>query len=167
MRLNRKSIAVGLTLGVLAGGAGGALAASGASTPTTPTPPYGIGPGHMGAGHMGAMRGVMLGQGAPIAAAASYLGLSETQLHTQLQSGKTLAQIAKAQGKSVSGLESAMTAAMTKNINANTTLSSSQKASILAQMKDRLDNMVNTACPHSGAGRTGGFGPGYGPMMRG
>ena len=38
-------------------------------------------------------------------AAASYLGLTEDQLHSQLESGKTLAEVAKAQGKSVDGLE--------------------------------------------------------------
>ncbi|HTS52526.1 MAG TPA: hypothetical protein VMH26_04565 [Burkholderiales bacterium] len=166
MRLNRKSIAVGLALGALVGGAGAALAASGTSTSPTPTPLHGVGSRYIGAGfHAGAMRGVMPGQGAPIAAAASYLGLSKTQLQTQLQSGKTLAQIAKAQGKPVSGLESAMIEAITTNINADSALSSSQKASILAQMKGRLATMVNATCPRvGGAGRAGGFGP---MMMRG
>src|SRR5689334_8522656 len=37
-------------------------------------------------------------------AAASYLGLSEDQLRTQFQNGKSLADVAKAQGKSVDGL---------------------------------------------------------------
>ena len=161
MRLNRKSIAVGLTLGALAGGAGGAIAASGtSSTTTTPTTPYGLGPGHMGA-----MRGAAFGHGAPITAAASYLGLSQAELQAQLRSGKTLAQVAEAQGKSVSGLESAMTATMTKNIDANSALSASQKASILTQMKDRLGAMVNSTCPRGGSG-AGGLGPGAGPMMR-
>jgi hypothetical protein len=39
-----------------------------------------------------------------------YLGLSASTLHTQLQSGKTLAAVAAAQGKSVSGLEDAIVA---------------------------------------------------------
>jgi len=37
-------------------------------------------------------------------AAATYLGLTQEQLHTQLESGKTLAQVAQAQGKSIDGL---------------------------------------------------------------
>src|SRR5262249_54860253 len=41
-------------------------------------------------------------------AVASYLGLSESELRMQLEAGKTLAQIATAQGKSVSGLEDAI-----------------------------------------------------------
>lgn len=41
-------------------------------------------------------------------AAASYLGLTEAQLKTQVSSGKTLAQVAKAQNKSVDGLVDAL-----------------------------------------------------------
>jgi hypothetical protein len=41
-------------------------------------------------------------------AAASYLGLTEAQLESRLNAGKTLAQIAKAEGKSVDGLKAAM-----------------------------------------------------------
>jgi polyhydroxyalkanoate synthesis regulator phasin len=43
-------------------------------------------------------------------AAASYLGLSEEQLLDELESGKTLAQIAQAHGKPVSGLVDALVA---------------------------------------------------------
>ena len=39
-----------------------------------------------------------------LAAAASYLGLTDDQLDTQLESGKSLAQVAKDKGKSVDGL---------------------------------------------------------------
>src|SRR5438552_8962823 len=42
-------------------------------------------------------------EGAPfggLEAAASYLGLTDAQLHTKLESGKSLADVAKAQGKS-------------------------------------------------------------------
>jgi ribosomal protein S20 len=41
-------------------------------------------------------------------AAAGYLGLSESELRTQLASGKTLAEIAEDQGKSVDGLVQAL-----------------------------------------------------------
>src|SRR3982751_3764451 len=41
-------------------------------------------------------------------AATSYLGLTEAQLRSQFQSGKSLADIAKAQGKSVDGLVQAI-----------------------------------------------------------
>lgn len=48
----------------------------------------------------------------PFAAAAKYLGISETQLLKDLRGGKSLAQVAKANGKSVSGLEQALTASL-------------------------------------------------------
>jgi polyhydroxyalkanoate synthesis regulator phasin len=41
-------------------------------------------------------------------AAASYLGLTEEQVRTELESGKTLAQVAEAHGKSVDGLVDAL-----------------------------------------------------------
>src|SRR5438094_40883 len=46
-------------------------------------------------------------------AAASYLGLTDTQLRTQVQRGKSLADVAKAQGKSVDGRGGAESAAET------------------------------------------------------
>lgn len=48
----------------------------------------------------------------PFAAAAKYIGISETQLLKDLRGSKSLAQVAKANGKSVSGLEQALTASL-------------------------------------------------------
>ena len=45
-------------------------------------------------------------------ASAEYLGLSANDLRTQLQAGKSLADIAKAEGKSVDGLKQALQAAL-------------------------------------------------------
>jgi Arc/MetJ-type ribon-helix-helix transcriptional regulator len=58
--------------------------------------------------------------GEKLSAAADYLGLTEAELRTKLNGGKTLAQIAKAQGKSVDGL----------------------KQAILAEAKKKLDQLV-------------------------
>ncbi len=53
--------------------------------------------------------GPIAGPGAgPLGAAASYLGLSRAELFKQIMAGKSLAQIAKSKGKSVSGLEQAI-----------------------------------------------------------
>src|SRR5207248_10942758 len=52
------------------------------------------------------------GSGGPFGAAAGYLGLTVSQLMSDLGSGKSLAQIASSKGKSVSGLEQAMTSAL-------------------------------------------------------
>src|SRR5205807_2421819 len=43
-----------------------------------------------------------------LSAATGYLGLTEAQLRSQLESGKSLAQVATAQGKSVTGLVDAL-----------------------------------------------------------
>ena len=55
------------------------------------------------------MGGGVFGQG--LDTAAKYLGVSEATLRSDLQSGKSLADVAKSKGKSVSGLEAALLAA--------------------------------------------------------
>ena len=107
---------------------------------------FGFGPGFGMGGHMGfGVGGVDM-----MATAATYLGLTEAQLQTQLQAGKSLADVAKAtSGKSVSGLEDALVAAATKAVNANTNLTSDQKAQIVANLKTMIDAMV-TRTPGAG-----------------
>jgi hypothetical protein len=83
-------------------------------------------------------------------AAASYLGLTEDQLRTQLQSGKTLADVAKAQGKSVDGLIDALVAATKKDLDdavADGRLTKAQADQILAHMKQRITDRVNGKLP--------------------
>ena len=158
MRLNKTGVAVGLAVGVLAGGAGGVLAATG-GTSTSPTAPF------PGAGHVGGMYGMMgSGQMPVLAAAASYLGVRQTDLQTQLQAGKTLAQVAKNQGRSVSGLQDAITAAAKTHLDANSALTTDQKAAITAQMNTRLNTMINDG-HRTGAG-VGMMGAEMGGMWR-
>ena len=95
------------------------------------------------------MAGMAFGENSPMAAAADYLGLSPTDLQTQLHNGQSLADVAAAQGNSVSGLQDAMIAAMTANLDANTTLTAEQKAADLALMKSHLD--VTMTATHSSA----------------
>ena len=77
------------------------------------------------------------------------------QLQTQLQSGKSLADIAKAQGKSVTGLESALVSAFQSQLDqavAAGKLTSAQRDQILSNYKARIDDFVNrttTAPPPS------------------
>ncbi|HXQ87436.1 MAG TPA: hypothetical protein VN746_12235, partial [Gaiella sp.] len=63
----------------------------------------------MGFGHPDGGPGVIHRFG-HLDAAASYLGMTEAELRTQLAGGKTLAEVAKAKGKSVDGLVSALVA---------------------------------------------------------
>ena len=92
-------------------------------------------------------------------AIASYLGLTPDALRTQLQSGKTLADVASAQGKTVAGLEAAIVAAATTKLDAAVaagTITSSQESARLADLKAHLDDMVNsTGPPHGGPGGGG------------
>jgi hypothetical protein len=156
MKLNRKHVltgiaAAGIAAGVLAGG-GAALAATGATpapAATSASSPCGMGYG-FGHGPFGGMH-AQAGQQTVLSAAAGYLGLTQTELRAQLQAGKSFADVAKAEGKSVSGLKNALLAAMTSRVNANTALTAQQKAAMISEAKDHLDAMINADMdmPHS------------------
>jgi polyhydroxyalkanoate synthesis regulator phasin len=95
-------------------------------------------PGGFGFGHAG--------HGGGLAVAASYLGMSEQDLATQLSSGKTLAQVATANGKSVSGLVDAMVAAAQKRLDqavADGKLTKEQAAKVESDLRDHVTAFVN------------------------
>jgi polyhydroxyalkanoate synthesis regulator phasin len=125
----------------IAASAGGALAAgSGGGTNTTSD---GGGPGLV-------ISADRPGTAGPPAAIASYLGLTQDELRTQLESGKTLAQIATAQGKSISGLEDVIYADAKTHLDqavANGKLTSDQEQKMLAELKSHLDDIVNSTGP--------------------
>jgi hypothetical protein len=108
------------------------------------------GPGHGQRGH----------GGGPVSfdAAATYIGISATDLRTQLAAGKTLAAIATANGKTVDGLKAALTTSAKTDLDAAVTagkLTQAQEDKILAALPTRLDEEINEA-------HTGGFGGGPG-----
>jgi polyhydroxyalkanoate synthesis regulator phasin len=114
---------------------------------------------------------------ADLDAAATYLGLTADELRTQLQSGKSLAQIAKDKGKSVDGLVQALyDAAKTKLDQAvkDGKISKDDETKVLADLKTRLTDVVNRTGPPFGDRMfRDGFGPrafgdrfGGAPMMR-
>lgn len=79
-------------------------------------------------------------------AAAAYLGLSERQLIDQLAAGKTLSQLAKARGKSVSGLEAALSSALRSQLQkavSDKRISSAQEQQILSRLTQRIDQEIN------------------------
>lgn len=78
--------------------------------------------------------------------AASYLGLTEPQLRTQLNQGKTLAQIARDRDKSVDGLIDRLVDAKRDRINAaveDGRLTRAQADEKLEALRDRITDFVN------------------------
>jgi len=111
----------------------------------------GHGPGHLGGlGHFGKLD-----------AAASYLGLSEAELREQLADGKTLAEIAKAEGKSVDGLVQALVAEGKNRLDQAVTdgkLTQAQADELAQGLQERMTDLVNGELPERGFGhRFGGF----------
>ena len=103
------------------------------------------------------------GGGDDFAAAAAYLGISQADLQTALQSGKTLAQVANStSGKSSSGLIDALVAAEKTELAAAVTagrLTQAQADQITTTLTERFTNLVNGVRPaHDGFGGPGGYG---------
>jgi hypothetical protein len=91
--------------------------------------------------------------GRDLDAAAAYLGLTEAQLDAALDGGKSLAQIAKDNGKSADKLVDALVAAATKRLDQAVTdgrLTTAQRDQIVADLKERTTAIVNGATPANG-----------------
>ena len=124
-----------------------------------------LGPGGFGAfDHHGAFGP----PGSKLDTAAGYLGLSESQLVTKLQSGQSLADVAKAQGKSVDGLKQALIADAKEKLDQavkDGRITDAQRDEILAGLDSHIDDLINRAGfagpdRHFGFGFHHGFGPG-------
>jgi AraC-like DNA-binding protein len=90
--------------------------------------------------------GALAGPGA-LQAAASYLGLSNAQLIQQLSSGKSLAQVATAQHKTVSGLEQTLTNAVKTRLDklvSAKVITGAQEQKMLSRLSARIAQQVNT-----------------------
>jgi len=146
-----------------------------------PGSPGALGPRAFGAGPRGfgfGFGGFGFG-GFGLGAAASYLGLTDAQLIQQLQSGKSLAEIAGSKSKTVSGLEQAMTAPVRKALDAAVSrkaISAAKEKQILSRFSSSLSQRVNQkglATPKAlhgsfrgGPGRYGGWPGPYGPAFK-
>jgi ribosomal protein S20 len=125
--------------------------------------PFLFGPG-LGFHH----RGLAFGFGPHtdfLAAAAAYLGMSEGELRDALD-GKTLTDIAKDKGKTVSGLVTALVAAEEKRIDeavADGRITKSQAVEIKSGLQDRMQALVDGELHGRGMGAHPGLwpGPGY------
>ena len=91
------------------------------------------------------------GHGDDLAAAAGYLGISTSELRSDLESGKTLAQIADAtSGKSAAGLVDALVAHEKSDLDAAVAagkLTAAQEQTLLAHLQEAITDRVNRSCP--------------------
>jgi len=89
-------------------------------------------------------------------AAAAYIGVTEAQLRTQLENGKSLAQVAKDHDKTADGLVAALVAdakqKLDKAVSAKR-ITQDQADEMLTRLKQRIADLVNA---------TGGAGPRFG-----
>ena len=98
--------------------------------PRGPRGPHGFAFGRRG--HRGpplGVPGLRKPDGGPFAAAAKFLGITQEELLVQVRDGKSLADVAKAKGKSVEALKQAITTALT------------------ADLKEHVDNLVDRSPP--------------------
>jgi hypothetical protein len=98
------------------------------------------------------------GHGADLSTAASYLGLTAGELRTSLESGKSLADVATAQGKSVDGLVAALVDAAKQRLDADVSagrITDAQRKAMLTDLEARITNLVNGVLPAPPALRTG------------
>ncbi len=129
----------------------------------------------MGRGGHGGKGGMLAGDpaNAPLAVAAKALGIDEAALRTELQSGKTIADVAKAKGVDTAKIVTAIVDARKIDVAKAVTddkLTQAQADQMLANAEARATDLVNGKAPtgrHNG-GRGPGFGPGrgFGPGHR-
>jgi hypothetical protein len=109
-----------------------------------------------------------LGRGPGLEGAADYLGLTEAELHERLRNGETLAEIAEAEGKSVSGLEQALLTAAKARLDeavADSRITTAQRDELLEGLEAKIDALVNGELPLLERGP--GFGHRFGGPMDG
>jgi hypothetical protein len=150
---SRTTVAVTAAALAVAAGTGGALAAAGSG-------------GASQDGNDGPGIGIVVEKDVHgPAAVADYLGLTESELQAQLEAGKSLAQIASAQGKSVSGLEDVIIADAKTHLDeavANGKLTAAQAETMLADLKSHVDELVNATGGPGGPGLKVAVGPVFG-----
>ena len=84
--------------------------------------------------------------GDKLSAAAEYLGVTEEELRESLRNGRSLADVAEAEGKSVDGLKEALIADAKTRLDEAVTeekLTREQADRILARLREGIDSIVN------------------------
>jgi hypothetical protein len=116
-----------------------------------------------GRGGPGHDPGFGLHGGELVDSAAAYLGVSEDELRIDLREGKSLADVAAAEGKSVAGLKTALRAAAKEKLDdavESGRLTAAQRDEALARFDERLDDLVTRQGigPRHDGRRPAGFG---------
>jgi polyhydroxyalkanoate synthesis regulator phasin len=86
----------------------------------------------------------------PFDAAATYLGMTVAEIHAALKSGKTLAEVATANGKTVDGLVAALTAQAKTKLDALVTagkITAAQQQTLLTNLTKQVTDFVNNVKP--------------------
>jgi hypothetical protein len=96
------------------------------------------------------------GRSTSVQAAADYLGLPAWQLRAQLRSGASLAEVAAAHGRSVAGLQLAITVEARVRLEAITNLSDVERQELLNRLAGELDELVRRDGRPAGWGANGG-----------
>jgi hypothetical protein len=137
-------------------------------------PPF-LGPGLFFGGPKGdGERGLGFGPGLgfhfgeKLDAAAEYLGITDEELREALQSGKSLAEIAEEQGKSLDGLKDALVAEAQTRLDeavADEKLTREHADRILERLREGIDDLVNASGENRFRFHFRGHGPGFGGPM--
>lgn len=94
--------------------------------------------------------GMRLGSHGHLSASADYLGLSVPQLLQKLANGKSLADVAKSQGKSVDGLKKVILDGAKKDFDQavkDGAMTQAQAKEELSELQSRVDDIVNGSFP--------------------
>ena len=174
-RASRIAATAALCLGLASGGYAIASASSSQSsrattdTATTPSTGHFDGPGD----HHGPWGpGLPLDRAALESAIAGAIGITPDALKSERESGKTLAEIAVADGKTAADVVTVVTTALTKTIDdavTASTLTADQASALKAHVADLASHLVNDSGPGGPRGRFGDHrhGPGMGHRFGG
>jgi hypothetical protein len=111
---------------------------------------FGPGPGGPGGPRLGFRGPGPVGPFGDLGSVAKYLGVTQRQLFSDLRSGKSLADVAKARNKSVDGLKAALKAEESARLDQavkDGRLTTDQRAKIEADLDQRLDDLINRTPP--------------------
>ena len=163
--MNKKIIVVGILVGALALGGIFATAFAGTRAPKAPANNaemhYGVRGGN---GQFENGTGIQFGmkngehRGEMVEKLANYLGISQDELRNELKSGKTLAEVAKENGKSTNDLVNFFMSEAKEHLQTalkNGHITQQRYDEVMQNIKQRVEQMINGKMPPKGFGMHG------------